>query len=76
MSATEVEDIEEPMIQLVSLYANHGSIIQFEGHAEDDPEKRCIVSCDHRPAMDIAEALEADETVLVDPEPWAVRWLS
>lgn len=70
------EDAEEPMIQLVSVHWNHGSIIEFLGHQEDDPDKECIVSADHRPAMAIIEALESEEVVLVDPEPWAVRWLS
>lgn len=63
------------MIQLTSVFANHGSIIQFNAHEEDHPDKECIVSADHRPAQAILEALEAEEVVLVDPEPWAVRWL-
>lgn len=70
----DVEEYVKP-IQLVAFRSNHGSVVQFDGHLEDDPAVRCVVTCDHRPARDIWEALVAGETVLVNPEPWSVRWI-
>lgn len=58
-------------ITLHRLHADHGTIVQFEGTDEDGDT--VIVSCDHRPAQDILNALQDGEEVVVDPEPWAVQ---
>ena len=59
------------MITATALVRDEGTIVVFEGEDEESGEV-VTFACEHRPARDIAWAIEVGEMPLCDVPSWAI----
>ena len=59
------------MIAATALVRDEGTIVVFEGEDEESGEI-VTFACEHRPAQDIAWAIETGEMPLCDVPSWAI----